>query len=68
MRDVKEVQTTCANSVLGPSCVKKGGGVDVRERSEFFQHQTHQLNVRMVVLGVRGFCPPRPVWTLGVQP
>jgi hypothetical protein len=41
MRDVKEVHTTCVDSFLRPSCVEKGGLLDVRERSELFgQYQT----------------------------
>ena len=35
----------------------KKGGLDVRERSEFPQYQTYQCSVRVVVLGVVGFCP-----------
>jgi hypothetical protein len=46
VRDVKEVHTTWVGCFLRPSCVKKVGGLVVRERSEFPQYQTYQLYVR----------------------
>ena len=43
VRDVKEVRTTCVDTFLLHSCVKRRGSLDVRERSEFPQYQLAPL-------------------------